>query len=544
MSFQLTIAEGKEAGKEFLFEQDSVLIGRVTECDVVLYDAGISRRHCRIFSEGGRYFVEDLGSSNGTRVNGTPVKEKQALSGGEQLALGPVVFVFKAVAGALPEEPSTDAGGESADSTRIVSLDKMARQRNRGEALAPEGASEKQLEEVRLTTTRTMPATRPSGRTGSQPAVTAGPGAVAAARTSTRANAPAAALTRAPDSAPAAPPRRPAPASNAVARAAPAGQGGGALSAAERARIRRESPGLVANLKLFWLDASPAVRSAIVGVGVVAALGLMGVVYWLVLGGEAKVSRGPEPVTLSGRPIDDSFGFGEGVQWEHSDQKVFEWEYTAATRALGLLHYQAQGISDGEVVVTVNGVDVGKVPADTMASQDRILELMIPSEMLKKGEVNRIAFDNTKNPPGEDSWRIWNIWLEKVLLPEIPPEQLIEEARKAYMRGRKNMDNAEVGARNRYEAWKSFREAWLLLEAHPEPKPDLYFESRERVKDAQKELDRVCSKLMLEVEGYVNQSNWQAASATLDHAREYFPDDYDQPCARMVEIKRESLGGE
>jgi len=220
---------------------------------------------------------------------------------------------------------------------------------------------------------------------------------------------------------------------------------------------------------------------------------------------------------------------------------MFEWEYTAATRALGIVHFQAQGISEGEVLVTVNGVDVGKVPADTLASQDRVLEVVIPSQLLKKGAVNRIVFDNTKNPPGEESWRIWNIWLEKVLLPEIPPEQLVEEAREAYTRGRKNMENAQVGARNRYEAWKSFREAWLLLEAHPEPKPDLYFESRERVKEAQKELDRVCSKLMLEVEGYVNQRDWQAATATLDHTREYFPDDYDQPCARMAEMKRADL---
>ncbi|QRK09047.1 FHA domain-containing protein [Archangium violaceum] len=535
MSFQLTIAEGKEAGKEFVFEQDSVLIGRVAECDVVLYDAGISRRHCRIFSEKGGYFVEDLGSSNGTRVNGTLVAGKQALAEGDQLSLGPVVFVFKPA-----EDPVTAEAPVQQDdnSTRIVSVEQVARPRSRtrGEALAPEGANAEELEEARLNTTRPIQALRTPTRAGTQPALPA----TAPARTSTRAGSQPAALARAPDSAPAAPPRR--PTANAVARGSPAAQGGGGLSAAERARIRRESPGLVANIKLFWLDASQNVRRGIIGAGVVVALGLMGLLYWVVLGGEQKVARGPEPTTLSARPIDDSFGLGEGVMWERSDQKVFEWEYTAATRALGLLHYQAQGISEGEVVITVNGVDLGKVPPDTMASQDRVLELMIPSEMLKKGEVNRITFDNTKNPPGEDSWRIWNIWLEKVLLPEIPPEQLLEEARKSYVRGRKNMENATVGARNRYEAWKSFREAWLLLEAHPEPRPDLYFEARERVKDAQKELDRVCSKLMLEVEGYANQNNWQAASATLDHTREYFPDDYDQPCARMAEVKRANLG--
>src|SRR4051794_28443198 len=97
MSFQLTIAEGREAGKQFVFEQRSVLIGRVTECDVVLYDQGVSRRHCRIFSEGGEYFVEDMGSSNGTRLNDATVSGKQALAEGDRLTLGPVVLVFTPV---------------------------------------------------------------------------------------------------------------------------------------------------------------------------------------------------------------------------------------------------------------------------------------------------------------------------------------------------------------------------------------------------------------------------------------------------------------
>ncbi|HEX8821480.1 MAG TPA: FHA domain-containing protein [Archangium sp.] len=536
MSFQLTIAEGKEAGKEFVFEQDSVLIGRVTECDVVLYDAGISRRHCRIFSEARRYFVEDLGSSNGTRVNGNPISGKQPLSDGDAISLGGVVFKFKPVQGeaAVEEEPPAED-----NSTRIVSVDVVARQRSRtrGEALAPAGANEEALEEARSEATRPQtPAIKGARPGASRPGL---PATTSEAPARPARGAGPAALERAPASAAAAPSRR--PATNAVARPVAAAPGAG-LSAAERARIKREHSGLGAQFKLFWIDASPAVRSALIGLGLVSALGVMGVVYWLVLSNENKVVRGPEPVSLSRKPVEDSFGLGDGVKWERPDQKVFEWEYTAATRALGILRFQAQGISDGEVLVTVNGVDVGKVPPDTLASQERFNEVVIPSQMLKKGAPNRIVFDNTKNPPGEDTWRVWNVSLEKVLLPEIPPEQLVEEARKAYARGRKNLETAMVGARNRYEAWKSFREAWLLLEAHPEPKPDLYFEARERVKDTQKELDRVCSKLMLEVEGYVNKSDWQTASATLDHVREYFPDDFDQDCAYRAEVKRAKLG--
>src|SRR6478672_6299664 len=101
MGFQLTIAEGKEAGREFVFEQPSVVIGRTSECDVVLYDPGVSRRHARIFSEGDNYFVEDMGSSNGTKVNGAVVKKTQ-LKDGDAVTLGPVVFNFSGMELAPP----------------------------------------------------------------------------------------------------------------------------------------------------------------------------------------------------------------------------------------------------------------------------------------------------------------------------------------------------------------------------------------------------------------------------------------------------------
>ncbi|MFY0573496.1 hypothetical protein ACN28S_03225 [Cystobacter fuscus] len=61
------------------------------------------------------------------------------------------------------------------------------------------------------------------------------------------------------------------------------------------------------------------------------------------------------------------------------------------------------------------------------------------------------------------------------------------------------------------------------------------------MKDAQKELDKVCAKLMLEVERYVNQNKWQEANATLDHTREYFPDETDQLCAQKAEMKRAEI---
>jgi hypothetical protein len=550
MGFQLKIAEGKDAGKEFEFDQDQVLIGRTPECDVVLYDAGVSRKHCRIFSDGTRFLIEDMGSSNGTKLNGNAITQKQELADGDQLTLGPVVFVFGALAADPGLEPSTDAGAEAGagdGSTRIVASSSVKpRAKNKGEALRPEGdeGDPENLDKIQRASTRALPAIRSSRPTGAAPRLSSASGALP------RATSPAGGVPR-PTSNPGANPNAiervaPSPlprrasgpgASGPVARVQPGKAGG--LSAAERARIKRESPGGIAQLKLFWLEAGKGVRTAIISFGVLLAAGGVGGAYWYVLNqditGGAK--RGNEPSELSNKAIGDSFGLGQGVTWPRADLKTFTWEYTAATRAVVILHFQAQGISQGEVVVTVNAVEVGTVPADTLASRDRPLEIMIPPNLLKKGEINRIVFDNTKNPPGEDEWRVWNVRVEKALLPELPPDELVTKARESYSRGKLNAQRADVGARNRYEAWKSFREAWLLLEAHPEPKPDLYLETKEQMREAQKELDRTCAKLLLETEGYYNQRNYKAARDTLDHIQEYFPE-FDQPCRMHAENKR------
>ena len=94
MGFQLVIAEGKEAGREFEFDQDSVLIGRTNECDVILYETGVSRKHAQISEEEGSFFIEDLGSSNGTRVNGETISGRLALKSGDAIptAIGKVTY--------------------------------------------------------------------------------------------------------------------------------------------------------------------------------------------------------------------------------------------------------------------------------------------------------------------------------------------------------------------------------------------------------------------------------------------------------------------
>ena len=160
MGFQLVISEGKEAGREFEFDQDSVVIGRTAECDVILYEAGVSRKHARILIEGGGIWIEDLGSSNGTRVNGETIKSKQSLKDGDSISMGPVSFSFKPMeleATAPGEEPAEEGGAH----TRVVSISELKKSRNKGVAMMPKDASREQVAELGRRSTQMMPALKP-----------------------------------------------------------------------------------------------------------------------------------------------------------------------------------------------------------------------------------------------------------------------------------------------------------------------------------------------------------------------------------------------
>src|SRR3954469_12018730 len=61
-----------------------VLVGREDDCDVILTSPRVSRRHARIWSQGGRFGVEDLGSLNGTYVNRRRVVGSAALAEGDR----------------------------------------------------------------------------------------------------------------------------------------------------------------------------------------------------------------------------------------------------------------------------------------------------------------------------------------------------------------------------------------------------------------------------------------------------------------------------
>ncbi len=73
---------------------DILTIGRHETCDVVVESPAVSRFHAKITAEGSRFFVEDLGSRNGTILNGRAISRKTPLKNGDRLEVSTLPFVF------------------------------------------------------------------------------------------------------------------------------------------------------------------------------------------------------------------------------------------------------------------------------------------------------------------------------------------------------------------------------------------------------------------------------------------------------------------
>ncbi|MGO9321983.1 MAG: FhaA domain-containing protein [Solirubrobacteraceae bacterium] len=82
-------------GRRLLVPPGGGTVGRSRDCDVVLDDAGISRRHAELRPGPDGWTVADLGSTNGVRVNGAQVRGVQLLQSGDRVELGSTEIVFE-----------------------------------------------------------------------------------------------------------------------------------------------------------------------------------------------------------------------------------------------------------------------------------------------------------------------------------------------------------------------------------------------------------------------------------------------------------------
>jgi len=123
--------DGEEIKRQWPLDSLETTIGRWQSNDVIVDDRWVSRHHARVLREGDQYRIEDLGSKNGTSVNGRRIAEPTVLVAGDQIQVTPLItltFMNYDSTAPLPRETQSSP----------LELDAVARQVYvRGRLLAP-----------------------------------------------------------------------------------------------------------------------------------------------------------------------------------------------------------------------------------------------------------------------------------------------------------------------------------------------------------------------------------------------------------------------
>jgi pSer/pThr/pTyr-binding forkhead associated (FHA) protein len=92
---RLQVTEGPLQGSVVELHGSPLLLGRAQEADLVLDDDYVSGRHARLFPQGSRWFLEDLGSTNGTYVSGSQLTRTVAVDPGTPIRIGKTVLELR-----------------------------------------------------------------------------------------------------------------------------------------------------------------------------------------------------------------------------------------------------------------------------------------------------------------------------------------------------------------------------------------------------------------------------------------------------------------
>ncbi|MEM9353859.1 MAG: SpoIIE family protein phosphatase [Planctomycetota bacterium] len=131
---KLRILQGGEVGREFTLGDGDSVVGRSPDCDVILDVAAVSRHHATIQRADGRASLKDMGSRNGTYINGQRVQDSQALADGDQILICDVLFEYTA------ETPAGLVAETEAPSSLLTPRDALAAMSD-GDDYAGDGTS-------------------------------------------------------------------------------------------------------------------------------------------------------------------------------------------------------------------------------------------------------------------------------------------------------------------------------------------------------------------------------------------------------------------
>jgi predicted component of type VI protein secretion system len=116
--YRLVMRTGPTVGMAYPLDKNEMFIGRDLGNEISINDPEISRRHARIFKQGTNFVLEDLGSTNGTLVNGQRLMGPYVLRPGELIVFGEQVsLIFE---GAAADADATVASGSAMPATHVA----------------------------------------------------------------------------------------------------------------------------------------------------------------------------------------------------------------------------------------------------------------------------------------------------------------------------------------------------------------------------------------------------------------------------------------
>lgn len=152
MTPKLKVLHGKNAGHEIRLKGSKFLIGRGEECQLRPKSDAISRQHCEFSIAGNQVAVKDLGSKNGTLVNGTRIESSTPLTEGDEIQIGKLAFEIVGLAAEAPavkkEKPAAMFTDEAIEDSDISAWLQEGDDSSRARELAEPETKQFRLEEA------------------------------------------------------------------------------------------------------------------------------------------------------------------------------------------------------------------------------------------------------------------------------------------------------------------------------------------------------------------------------------------------------------
>jgi len=448
-------------GKEYHYEEKAIL-GRTEECEVTIIDPGISREHAAINGRRGVFVVEDLGSSNGTRLNGEVIEGPEILRDGDYVTVGAVNIMFSNLEMNKAGDPTekmhlSQKQADKLDHTQEYDFGDLPSPK---EVFNPPRTAVFALFIILLIALPIL--TRRFLEIGAALFILC------------------------------------------------------AIGALLWFKVRDKLSKILCKTSAF---AGVAFGSLVFAV-------LIGRAFPPAQAVQEAEEWSAHPIDYTNYEQSGGYdAWALGYQDEHQyygdvnyrDKIIFKY-YKTPQRQRITLEYAACGVSEGEAAIFVNEERIDYIPVAESCSYN--LKLLIPPDKIKTGE-NFIVFDNLKNDiNGTETWLISYVKIREEAIPEANPDK----AQQNFRLGMRMYDEREVDPRNRQNAIKHFRLTRAYLETM-EKKPNLYREATRMIRIIDKQLQRRFQGAIFEAQRLTNYGKYEEARKVLLKAMGYFDAD-------------------